>query len=655
MTMRNPYHKQYRFAALIVVLMAGLVGAPVLAVTVSSPDGTVQASISVVSGRLTYSMTRGATTVVENSPMGVTVSGTDLGNGLTSDNLGTATSSTIDNTFNWDGNSTTIRNYCTECTIPVNHPSRAYSLVVRAYNNGLAFKYVVPGGGTVTGEATGWTVPSGSTEWYQTDTTAYEGSYSSALSQSLAAGLNIGPPLTYKLPGSGGYASISEAAANVNYSGMTLKSGSSGSRLITAQFQDNSSGWTVSGTITSPWRVIMAGADLNGLVQASNIIPAACPAPDSGVNWSFVKPGRAVWSWWKYGNLTDTDARVTLEKRYIDQAAQLGFEYTVLDSGFSTTMSSTHQSQVLAEAQAMNIGPWLWTYWWDLDDGTFHPEWGKTPATRLALWQSDKSRGFVGLKIDFMNSEAVNMLSFYEGNMRVGSQVGMMVDFHGANKGTGEERTFPNQLTREGVMGLEHYQTGSNPAPQNVVLPFARNLAGTMDYTPVTFSSNSMGGTSWPHQLATPIVFQSSLTNWAEDPAILLANPGVDVIKAIPTTWDQTIVLPGSEIGQTAAFARRKGTTWFIGIVNTTTANTLNISLSFLSTGQYSAVILADDSANNVSLRPHHARRQLQFDPDGHHAGLRRLRGDAHADVDARPPSPGGTCSTTTPPGTPPR
>src|SRR5262249_43246145 len=153
----------------------------------------------------------------------------------------------------------------------------------------------------------------------------------------------------------------------------------------------------------------------------------------------------------------------------------------------------------------------------------------------------------------------------------------LMFDFHGANKPTGEARMWPNELTREGVQGLEHRTTPSW-ARHNATLPFTRYLAGAADYTPVVFGERRKE-TSWAHQIATAAVFPTPLLVYGAHPQSLLDSPAVDVIKSLPSIWDETIVLPPSDIGDIAAFARRRGDDWYVAIVNGPDAKSVKIDL----------------------------------------------------------------------------
>jgi len=180
--------------------------------------------------------------------------------------------------------------------------------------------------------------------------------------------------------------------------------------------------------------------------------------------------------------------------------------------------------------------------------------------------------GVVGVKIDFLDHEAREVIDLYETLLREAARHELMVDFHGANKPTGQARTWPNELTREAVRGMEGRTT--DRAVHDATLPFTRYLAGPGDYTPVVLGDRRRE-TSWPHQIATAAIFTSPLLVYGANPKSLLENPAVELIKALPSTWDETIVLPGSSIGEVAAFARRKGDQWFVAVLNGPEARTL--------------------------------------------------------------------------------
>src|SRR6185295_6364723 len=154
-----------------------------------------------------------------------------------------------------------------------------------------------------------------------------------------------------------------------------------------------------------------------------------------------------------------------------------------------------------------------------------------------------------------------------------------MLNFHGANKPTGEPRTWPNEMLREAVRGMESSRLQER-ARHDVTLPFTRFLAGHADYTPVHFGTRR-ADTTWAHQIASAAIFTAPLLTYGAHPTNLLKNPAIEMIKSIPSIWDETVVLPPSEIGEVAVFARRRGDAWFLAVLNGPTARNIEVPLSF--------------------------------------------------------------------------
>ncbi len=180
-----------------------------------------------------------------------------------------------------------------------------------------------------------------------------------------------------------------------------------------------------------------------------------------------------------------------------------------------------------------------------------------------------------------------------------------MVDFHGAAKPTGESRTWPNELNREAVSGMERK---SMPAwsQHDTTVPFTRMLAGPLDFTPMLFGERRRE-TSWAHQIATAAMFTAPLLVYGAHPQAILEHPASELIRSIPTVWDETRVLPFSEIGEVATFARRRGAQWFLVIANGPTARTVQVALSFLGSGARQALLVRDRADDAAAVLVEHA------------------------------------------------
>jgi alpha-glucosidase len=325
---------------------------------------------------------------------------------------------------------------------------------------------------------------------------------------------------------------------------------------------------------------VMIGTDLNTLVNC-DIIHNVSPPPDKtlfprGSNTDWVRPGRAVWKYLDGGENT-------LEgmKEFSMLAGQLGFEYNVVE-GFWQKWTEDQMRELVDYSRQHKVGVWFWKHSRDL----------RTPEARQKFFRLCNDVGVVGAKIDFFDHEAKEIIDLYQALLKEAAQHKVMVDFHGANKPAGESRTWPNEMTREGIRGLE-YRSMPERSVHDTTLPFTRMLAGHADYTPMHFGERRRE-TSWAHQIASAAIFTSPVLIYGAHPKSILENPAADLIRSLPSVWDETIALPVSEIGGIAAFARRRGDSWFLAIMNGPTEKTIKIALSFLDSGKHKAMVARD-------------------------------------------------------------
>jgi alpha-glucosidase len=577
-------------------------------VVVKSPDGRLSLQVGVdQTGQLTYQLSRGKVVIMEPAPLGLTIDGTPWGRGVT---LGRPERWGVDETYAWRGVHSRARNRPNVIRIPVTHTAGGgkYTLEARVFDDGAGFRYVLADSAKhrVGGEDTAFQLPKSCAIWGQTNTKNYEGFYERVAIEQAKQDTYYGPPVVAELPGGSGYVALTEAAL-FNYSGMTLRAVGGDSRRLAAAFEDDKE-WEPAGRVTSPWRVIIVAADLNGLVN-SDIIPNLNEPPSSDLaHADWIRPGRGFWHWWS-GTIGNWDS-VAFDRQnaWVDQAANFGFEYYLVDAGWEHTWHKPGQDKwaLLAEltkyAAGKKVGIFVWKRWNTGQTEGIEMEGLDDPASRREFFRRCKEAGAVGIKIDYMDSESKQVIDFYTDVLKDAAAAKLMVDFHGANKPTGESRTYPHEMTREGVRGLEYNKWSTLPPAHYAALPFTRFLAGPGDFTPCTFNPQMLKGTTFALQLATAVCFTSPVMFYADKPELYLKTPAVDVIKAIPSVWDETLVLPGSKIGDLAVMARRQGTTWFIGVINGGSKRTQNLDLSFLGKGQYSCVQLADNPARPDDL-----------------------------------------------------
>ncbi len=572
-------------------------------IVVKSPSGLVSGFFFVADKRLHYRVEFDGSEVIAASPLGITINQTDLGQKV----LLEATSGLrVDETYATRGVHSVARNHYREQNIEVTHaPSqRRYLLQVRAYDDGIAFRYLVPGEGTqvVTAEASSWTLPAQSQVWFFERDSAWKlKTYAGEWRKTNVGLLPVvskqgpvqGPPLVVELPDKHGFAVLTEAAL-YNYSGMRLKA--MDHNRVQVDFTEGAEGFQIKGAITTPWRVTLLGKDLNSLVN-SDLIANLNPAPDPKLfaDLSYIQPGRATWRWWSEGTGGPEE-----ERQFIDYARQLEFEYNLIDDGWEQWPDAwQHLRELCAYAGRRQVGLFVWKDWNQISDPTHNWKQARQFLDKV------KSAGAVGVKIDFMNAESKDRIDFEIATLRLAAERQLMVVFHGIHKSTGESRTFPNEVSREGIRGLELNRMNEPlPASHNAALPFTRFLVGHADYTPVGYSSP--GATTYAHQLATVALFTSPLQVIAENPEMLLHDPavvaGLEMLKAIPTIWDETRVLEPSRIGEMAILARRSGQEWFLAILNGRNKPVVlpDLDLSFLGNDRFTSIAVFSPTATTL-------------------------------------------------------
>lgn len=549
-----------------------------------SPDGRIVATIA-DGDRLSYCVKVRGATVVESSALGITVDNCDLGQGAVVS--GKPEFGAVKEHYAVSGVHTSALNHYRSVTLPLRNGPAAWRLEVRVYDDGVAYRYRVPGTGKrrINGEHSEWRLPVGTKFWHQSaDNRSYEARYVLDLVGQTPASDRSMAPLTLKFPGQLGYGLVTEANL-VDYSDMALHA--NGTNSFQAAFHDDPKGWEQAGEIVSPWRVTMLTPDLDRLVN-SDLVKNLCPAPApelAGVGW--IKPGRAIWAWLS----CYCGPKLEEQKWWIDRTREMGYEYYLIDDGWRDWNGGgdnawSAMADLVAYAKSQHVAVWAWV----------DSKYVNRPDEREAYFKRARGMGIVGLKVDFPKPANATWVQWYEDALRDAAKHELMLDFHGAVKPTGRERTWPNEMTREAIAGREQ---GKSPALHDLTLPFLRFVQGPADYTPALFMGDRLKGSSYAHELAMAVVFTSPFLCLGDNPTNYLNSAAVDVLKALPAVWDETRVLPGSEIGELAMFARRRGSQWFVGVLNDQTPRRQPMSLSFLGAGSFKLVELADDSNRN--------------------------------------------------------
>ena len=329
----------------------------------------------------------------------------------------------------------------------------------------------------------------------------------------------------------------------------------------------------------------MVGKDLNALINC-DAIHNLCPPPDrtlfpGGLQTDWIRPGRAVWRYLDGGG----DQSLRNMKEFSRMASELGFECNVLENFWSRWPADSIRSLV-EYSKKLGVGIYVWKHSKDLVN----------PQSRKEFFLRLHDLGIKGIKIDFFDHEAKEVIDLYKSIFNETAALQLSLILHGANKPTGLERTWPNVMIYEGVKGMEASKL-LDRATHETTIPFTRMLAGPADYSVCHFGTRRQN-TTWVHQVATAAIYCAPVITYASNPSNLLANPCVEMIKSIPPVWDETMVLPPSEIGELAVYAQRKGTTWYLSVINGLQPKTIKIPLTFLSTGNYNTLVLKDNPEN---------------------------------------------------------
>jgi alpha-glucosidase len=579
-----------------------------------SPSGQIE--VRVATAPLEYSVQFKGRPVILNSPLGLAFRGAaDVSDWKVLRASQNRVNRTWQPTY---GKSGAIRDYYQELDLQLgsqSEPSRRLELQIRAFEDGVAFRYVVPKqpnleSFVLSKELTGFHFEGDPAAWVGT-TKSFHHSYEQEYPERKLSSLN--PSEIVVLPmlvrtQSGVYAAITESNLS-NWAGMYLKRDGQSMAVDLSPRLDGQG--LVKGTApqVSPWRVLML-AETAGKMIESNLVEQLNP-PSRIADTSWIKPGMMAWDhWWSGDVKMDNETN----KRFIAFAGKMGFPYQLIDWQWYGRFDSPQADitrpapqidlpGLIQYARERGVREWLWLH---SNDVNRYKKQGKLDDA----FATYERWGIAGVKIDFMDSNDQEMVQWYEDVLATAARHHLMVDYHGAYIPTGLHITWPKRLTREGVMGNEYNRLSRVTPVHKVTLAYTRLLAGPMDYTPGGFLNRSpeewkrtqptqvMG--SRAQELALFVVYWSPLMCVSDDPVHYQGQPGLEFLREVPTVWDETRFLQG-EVAQDLVLARRKGARWFLGAMTADKASQRTVSLSFLGKGQYRAHIFADPADANAS------------------------------------------------------
>ncbi|MDR2948612.1 MAG: glycoside hydrolase family 97 protein [Prevotella sp.] len=602
-----------------------------------SPDGELMVNIT-VDKSITYSLLHEGEQLIEPSPISMLLdNGKSFGIDSKVKNIKTTTVDQVIKAYFYKRNE--IKDNYNELTVNFKED---FSLIFRAYNEGMAYRFVS------TGKEDFIVKNEEATFNFDKDYKAYipyvkskvkdiEGQYFNSfentytysnLSKMDAQKLAFTPLLI-----EAGRKKICIAESDmenypgmfiVNKDGLTLNSNFASYPAITEQGGHNQLQQIVTARepyiakckakTNFPWRIVIVSSDDKGLADSDMVYKLATPSRIQDISW--IKPGKVAWEWWNHWGLYNVDFETGVNNEtymaYIDFASRNNIEYVILDEGWAVNLKADlfqvvpeiNLEKLVAYGKSKNVGIILWAGY-----HAFHRDMEK-------VCRHYSEMGVKGFKIDFMDRDDQQMVDFHYKAAETAAQYKLLVDFHGTYKPTGLNRTYPNVINYEGVNGLEQMKwtgTEMDMVTYDVTMPFIRMIAGPVDYTQGAMrnatkrthrgiNDEPMSQGTRCRQLAEYVIFESPLNMLCDSPNNYEREQEcTGFISAIPTVWDNTVSLNG-EVGKYISIARQKDDVWYVGSLTNWDSRELDLDLSFLGEGDYIAEIFKDGAnANKIA------------------------------------------------------
>ena len=596
--------------------------------SVNSPSGNVQVELKLDdAGKLLYNAANGENKIVEESEIGIVTDLADFSSALLP--LGSAVVTEINETYTLTtGKHSEVTNHGNELVLTFKKgsgDSEAHFIVyVRAYDDGYAFRYTVKkaddstGDLDVFGESSTFVVPAQSTVWsinnkHKSNDTqggvfCHENTYDEGPIEEVTTTYQQAFPLLYLAP-NGQYTLLTEADVyDDTYvaSGLHRQEGTTVMQLAIPPQQKARYGAEHVDTqypFTSPWRVAVSG-DLGDIVETDMVENVSDPVEG---DYSWAQPGIAAWTWIVGHRVMQSNFEFI--KSYVDFAAEMGWTYYIMDDGW----------QPYDEAIFAATGKYVYSGYYDWFEELV--EYANSKGVKLIAWMDvnnyrsdgingkgellvDKldetladfaAHGISGIKIDFFRYDDQDTIDVYDGVYQLCAKHKLVANIHGSNEPTGERRTYPNLINREGVKGDEYKTLDST---QMNILPFTRAVVGPTDMTPrLTGSGNTTG-----QRVAMYILYECGMTSMASSIEEYRVHPSYSLLKGLPAAWDDTKFIDGYP-GDYTTIARRSGENWYVAAITNDEARTAVIPLDFLEEGKvYTAAIYRDGDSSEEMI-----------------------------------------------------
>jgi hypothetical protein len=501
---------------------------------------------------------------------------------------------------------------------------KVLTIEFRAANEGVAFRYLANDRKpiAVKSEKTSFKFPTTAKGWLHPHANVKEGwcetqpSYEEQYEYNVSVGTKSPLVAGWSFPAlfqtNGNWVLITEAGLTPDYVGSRLSQDSPYGEYSIGFPQKgetmlpNDPEYPVSATIVSPWRVIVVGS-LATIVE-SQMVSDFAPSADKKTDYGWVKPGFSSWSW---GVLHDESVNYEVSKQFIDYASEMTWEYCLVDADWDRRIGYEKIEELAHYATSKNVGLVLWY--------NSSGAWNSTVYTpKSALIEREARRkeferihnmGVKGIKVDFWPGDGQSTIQYYYDMLQDAADFKLLVNFHGTTVPRGWSRTFPNLVSMESIRGFEFTtfeQKDTDLAPKHLtMMPFARNVVGPMDFTPVCFGEivGKNRRTSNGFEIALSVVLQSGVQHFVEIPESMSRQPAyvIDFMKKLPRYWEDVKLIEGFP-GKYVVMARKSGDKWYLAGINSQSETLkLTLDLSVLNIGS-KAVTIITDGENNRSF-----------------------------------------------------
>jgi alpha-glucosidase len=604
-------------------------------VFLSSPDGEIRFTLELTDKVPIYSISYKKKPLINNSPLSFVFDNGAFGEKL---KIGKTVFTTEEETYDLIvGKNKTVHSLSKQVVILLEEtsaPHRKINLVVRAFNDGVAFRWVFP-------EQSGWQSyviyderttfnlegnPKALVMYLPNYLTSHENTYDYIDYSNVKEKNLMDMPALFEFSDRNTFMAITEAAIR-DYAGMYLwKENGMLQGKLSPNLQDKQIKVIADLPHRSPWRVFMINHRIEALIESDILTNLNDPCKIEDTSW--IKPGKTTFTWWNGNVVPDTTWQpgnnFPTNKYYIDFAAEAGIDFHNIygfaeqawytedgpwfgfpgkNSDITKPVSSLNIDRILEYAKSKGVKIHLWTNW--------KPLHAKID-TAYALFEK---WGVAGMMIDFMDRDDQEMIRIQEEFLAKGAKHKLFVQFHGSSKPSGLHRTYPNEFTREGTLNYENYKGGLRTvADHDISIPFTRLLAGAVDYHLGGFKAlakenfkiqdrNPYVTSTRCHMLAMYVVLESYLGMICDTPEAYKGQSGFEFLQEVPVIWDKTVV-PNAVVNEYVSIARKKDNDWYIGTINNSIPREIEIALDFLGKETYEATIFRD--ADDSDIHPNH-------------------------------------------------